>query len=194
MKSDNVKSILLAGVGGQGVLRASDVICQALLEAGFDTKKSEVHGMAQRGGCVTSHVRYGQKVYSPLARKGDVQILLSFEKVETLRYLDFLNPNGIIIMNEEEVYPPAVNLGIMEYPKDILQQLKGSFKDVIVVNAPVLALKAGNLKAVNTVMLGVVSRFLDVSESIWENVLSKSFTEKLIKINVEAFRLGKEAS
>jgi len=194
MKSNNVKSMLLAGVGGQGVLRASDIICQALLEAGFDTKKSEVHGMAQRGGCVTSHVRYGQKVYSPLARKGDVQILLSFEKVETLRYLDFLNPNGIIIMNEEEVYPPAVNLGIMEYPKDILQQLKGSFKDVIVVNAPVLALKAGNLKAVNTVMLGVVSRFLDVSESIWENVLSKSFTEKLIKINVEAFRLGKEAS
>ena len=194
MNSVNVKSILLAGVGGQGVLRASDIICQALLEAGFDTKKSEVHGMAQRGGCVTSHVRYGQKVYSPLARKGDVQILLSFEKVETLRYLDFLNPKGIIIMNEEEVYPPAVNLGIMEYPKDILQQLKGSFKDVIVVNAPVLALKAGNLKAVNTVMLGVVSRFLDVSESIWENVLSKSFPEKLIKINVEAFRLGKEAS
>ena len=194
MNSDNVKSILLAGVGGQGVLRASDIICQALLEAGFDTKKSEVHGMAQRGGCVTSHVRYGQKVYSPLARKGDVQILLSFEKVETLRYLDFLNPNGIIIMNEEEVYPPAVNLGIMEYPKDILQQLKGSFKDVLVVNAPVLALKAGNLKAVNTVMLGVVSRFLDVSESIWENVLRKSFPEKLIKINVEAFRLGKEAS
>jgi len=194
MNSVNVKSILLAGVGGQGVLRASDIICQALLEAGFDTKKSEVHGMAQRGGCVTSHVRYGQKVYSPLARKGDVQILLSFEKVETLRYLDFLNPNGIIIMNEEEVYPPAVNLGIMEYPKDILQQLKGSFKDVLVVNAPVLALKAGNLKAVNTVMLGVVSRFLDVSESIWENVLSKSFPEKLIKINVEAFRLGKEAS
>jgi len=194
MKSDNVKSILLAGVGGQGVLRASDVICQALLEAGFDTKKSEVHGMAQRGGCVTSHVRYGQKVYSPLARKGDVQILLSFEKIETLRYLDFLNPSGIIIMNEEEVYPPAVNLGIMEYPKDILQQLKGSFKDVLVVNAPVLALQAGNLKAVNTVMLGVVSRFLDVSESIWENVLRKSFPEKLIGINVEAFRLGKEAS
>lgn len=194
MNSDNVKSILLAGVGGQGVLRASDIICQALLEAGFDTKKSEVHGMAQRGGCVTSHVRYGQKVYSPLARKGDVQILLSFEKVETLRYLDFLNPNGIIIMNEEEVYPPAVNLGIMEYPKDILQQLKSSFKDVLVVNAPVLALKAGNLKAVNTVMLGVVSRFLDVSESIWENVLRKSFPEKLIKLNVEAFRLGKEAS
>ena len=194
MKSNNVKSMLLAGVGGQGVLRASDIICQALLEAGFDTKKSEVHGMAQRGGCVTSHVRYGQKVYSPLARKGDVQILLSFEKVETLRYLDFLNPSGIIIMNEEEVYPPAVNLGIMKYPTDILQQLKGSFKDVLVVNAPVLALQAGNLKAVNTVMLGVVSRFLDVSESIWENVLRKSFPEKLIGINVEAFRLGKEAS
>ncbi len=194
MNSDNVKSILLAGVGGQGVLRASDIICLALMEAGFDTKKSEVHGMAQRGGCVTSHVRYGRKVYSPLARKGDVQILLSFEKVETLRYLDFLDPNGVIIMNEEEIYPPAVNLGIMEYPGDILKQLKDRFKDVIVVNAPELALKAGNLKAVNTVMLGVVSRFLGVSEGIWEDVLRKSFPEKLIKLNVEAFRLGKEAS
>src|SRR5512139_20572 len=109
-----VTSLLLAGVGGQGILLASDIICKVMMEKGLDVKKSEVHGMAQRGGCVTSHVRYGQKVYSPLARKGDVQILLSFEKVETLRYLDFLNPNGIIIMNEEEVYPPAVNLGIME--------------------------------------------------------------------------------
>jgi indolepyruvate ferredoxin oxidoreductase, beta subunit len=193
MNSSNVKSILLAGVGGQGILRASDIICMALMEAGWDTKKSEVHGMAQRGGCVTSHVRYGAKVYSPLAKKGGVDILLSFEKLETLRYLDFLKPNGIIIMNQEEIYPPAVNLGISEYPADILEQLKNNFKNVIEIDASVLAMKAGNLRAANTVMLGVVSKYIDIKDEIWEAVLRKSFPEKLIDLNIRAFRLGKEA-
>ena len=194
MNSNEVKSILLAGVGGQGILRASDIICMALMEAGCDTKKSEVHGMAQRGGCVTSHVRYGSKVYSPLARKGDVDILLSFEKLETLRYLDFLKPDGIIVMNQEEILPPAVNLGISEYPGDILEQLKNSFKNVVEIDAPALAMKAGNLRAANTVMLGVVSKYIDIKDSIWESVLRKSFSEKLIDLNIKAFRLGKEAS
>src|SRR4030066_2375632 len=94
MKETEVKSIVLAGVGGQGILRASDIMCMAMMEAGFDVKKSEVHGMAQRGGCVTSHVRYGQKVYSPIARKNDVDILVFFEKMDTLRYLDFLKQIG----------------------------------------------------------------------------------------------------
>lgn len=194
MNSSDVKSILLAGVGGQGILRASDIICMALMEAGCDTKKSEVHGMAQRGGCVTSHVRYGAKVYSPLARKGDVDILLSFEKLETLRYLDFLKPNGIIIMNQEEIYPPAVNLGISEYPIDMVNQLKDSFKNFIEINAAALAVKAGNPRAANTVMLGVVSKYIDLKESIWESVLRRSFPEKLVDLNIKAFRLGKEAS
>lgn len=191
--SNDVRSILLAGVGGQGILRASDIICMALMEAGCDTKKSEVHGMAQRGGCVTSHVRYGGRVYSPLARKGSVDILLSFEELETLRYLDFLKPDGIIIVNQEKIYPPAVNLGISEYPRDILEQLKNNFKNVVVVDAPALARKAGNLRAANTVMLGVVSKFVGIKDEIWESVLRKSFPAKLIELNINAFRLGKEA-
>lgn len=194
MNTNDVKSILLAGVGGQGILRASDIICMAVMEAGFDTKKSEVHGMAQRGGCVTSHVRYGAKVYSPLARKGDVDILLSFEKLETLRYLDFLKPDGIIIMDKEEIYPPAVNLGISEYPRDILEQLKDNFKNVVVADALVLAREAGNLRAANTVMLGIVSKYIDIKDEIWESVLRRSFPEKLVDLNIKAFRLGKEAS
>jgi len=194
MNTNDVKSILLAGVGGQGILRASDIICMAVMEAGFDTKKSEVHGMAQRGGCVTSHVRYGAKVYSPLARKGDVDILLSFEKLETLRYLDFLKPDGIIIMDKEEIYPPAVNLGISEYPRDILEQLKGNFKNVVVADALALAREAGNLRAANTVMLGIVSKYIDIKDEIWESVLRRSFPEKLVDLNIKAFRLGKEAS
>lgn len=194
MNMDGVKSILLAGVGGQGILRASDIICEALMEAGCDAKKSEVHGMAQRGGCVTSHVRYGAKVYSPLARKAGVDILLSFEKLETLRYLDFLKPQGIVIMNEEEIYPPAVNLGISEYPADIVEQLRNNFKSVIVVDALVLARKAGNLRAANTVMLGIVSKYIDIQDSIWESVLKRSFPAKLVDLNIKAFRLGKEAA
>ncbi|MEN6463804.1 MAG: indolepyruvate oxidoreductase subunit beta [Syntrophaceae bacterium] len=194
MNTNDVKSILLAGVGGQGILRASDIICMAVMEAGFDTKKSEVHGMAQRGGCVTSHVRYGAKVYSPLARKGDVDILLSFEKLETLRYLDFLKPDGIIIMDKEEIYPPAVNLGISEYPRDILEQLKDNFKNVVVADALALAREAGNLRAANTVMLGIVSKYIDIKDEIWESVLRRSFPEKLVDLNIKAFRLGKEDS
>ena len=126
--ANEVKSILFAGVGGQGILRASDILCLVMMEAGMDTKKSEVHGMAQRGGCVTSHVRYGRKVYSPIAKKGDVDVLVSFEKLETLRYLDFLKPQSTIIVNEKEIYPPSVNLGDAQYPGNIFEIIKKSFK------------------------------------------------------------------
>src|SRR5450759_4424292 len=109
---DNIKtkSIMLAGVGGQGILLASDIMCGAIMDAGFDVKKSEVHGMAQRGGCVTSHVRYGSKVYSPLAKLESIDILISFEKMETLRYLNYLSKDASLIVNNEKIYPPAVNI------------------------------------------------------------------------------------
>src|SRR5271157_2158299 len=142
-RNGNVRSILLAGVGGQGILRASDILCHVMMEAGLDVKKSEVHGMAQRGGCVTSHVRYGNKVYSPIARKGGVDFLVSFEKLETLRYLDFLKPRGGIIISEREIYPPSVNLGDASYPDNIIQMVKKTFKRVKVVNASEIALEAG---------------------------------------------------
>src|SRR5512136_2368419 len=126
-----VTSLLLAGVGGQGILLASDIICKVMMEKGLDVKKSEVHGMAQRGGCVTSHVRYGQKVYSPLGSKGRVDILMSFERLETLRYLDYLRPSGRILINNEEIYPPAVNLGEALYPKDVVETAKKYFRRVV---------------------------------------------------------------
>ncbi len=116
---NSVISILLVGVGGQGIIRASDILSVALMNAGYDVKKSEVHGMAQRGGCVSSHVRFGNKVYSPLSKKGDVDILMSFEKMETLRYLDYLKKDGTVIINNEEIYPPAVNLGEAPYPSGV---------------------------------------------------------------------------
>jgi indolepyruvate ferredoxin oxidoreductase, beta subunit len=195
MKNDgDVKSILLAGVGGQGILRASDILCHVMMEAGLDAKKSEVHGMAQRGGCVTSHVRYGRKVYSPIARKGDVDILVSFEKLETLRYLDFLKPGGGIIISEREIYPPSVNLGDAAYPDNVIEIVKKIFKTMQVVNANNMALRAGDVRTENTVLLGVLSSYLRQFDiALWETVIRRSFPEKAIEVNLKAFHMGRTA-
>ena len=192
---DNIKtkSILLAGVGGQGILRASDIMCEALMEAGFDVKKSEVHGMAQRGGCVTSHVRYGIKVYSPLAKPESIDILISFEKMETLRYLNYLSKDASLIVNSEKIYPPAVNMGDLPYPKDIIKYLQERYKTVKQIDAAELAQKTGNVKAANVVLLGAVSNLMTINSSIWEKIIKKSFPEKLIKMNLAAFQIGKAA-
>jgi len=189
-----VCSILFAGVGGQGILRASDILSNVIMESGLDVKKSEVHGMAQRGGCVTSHVRYGQKVYSPLTRKSDVDILLAFEKMEALRYLDFLKANGCVIINDQNIYPPAVNLGHVDYPSKIADTVTSSFPATKLVPAEALARKAGNIRTTNTVLLGVLSTYLpEISLKIWEKVLDRFFTAKLLKANKDAFFLGRSA-
>lgn len=187
------KSILMAGVGGQGILRASDILCLAFMATGLDVKKSEVHGMAQRGGCVTSHVRYGSKVYSPIARKGDVDILVSFEKLETLRYLDYLKAGGVVIMNEEEIYPPSVNLGDSTYPVKIVEQISKHFKRVRCVDAPAIARRAGNVRAVNTALLGALSNELKITDEVWNRVLQESFPGKVLNANLKAFNLGKSS-
>ncbi len=185
-----VHSILFAGVGGQGILRASDIMSVVLMEAGFDVKKSEVHGMAQRGGCVNSDVRYGAKVYSPLAEAGSGEILVSFEKMEALRYLKFLSKNASIIVNTEEIYPPSVNMGDAVYPDDVVGFLRKHYPKVIAFNAADLALKAGNIKAANVVLLGAVSNLIQMDKSVWENVIKKSFPQKLAKLNLDAFQMG----
>lgn len=193
MKKNTTRSILLAGVGGQGILRASDLLSMALMASGMDVKKSEVHGMAQRGGCVTSHVRYGEKVYSPIAKKGSVDILLSFEKLETLRYLNFLKPGARIIFNEEEIYPPSVNLGEADYPKDVVSMVRKYFRKVQSIHAAALAIQAGNVRTANTVMVGKVSRYMDVPLEVWEDILTGAFPEKLVAVNRAAFELGRNA-
>jgi indolepyruvate ferredoxin oxidoreductase beta subunit len=146
--------------------------------------------MAQRGGCVTSHVLFGRKVYSPLAKKGDVNILLSFEKMETLRYLDYLNAEGLVIINTEEMYPPSVNLGDAPYPGDVVKTVSSLFRKVVSIDASELACRAGNARAVNTVLLGILSNYLDLNPASWEKVLRKSFPEKAIELNIKAFHLG----
>ena len=193
MVNNEVKSRLFAGVGGQGILRASDIICEVIMEACLDVKKSEVHGMAQRGGCVTSHVRYGRKVYSPLAEPGSIEMLISFEKMEALRYLRFLKKDAAIIVNTEEIYPPAVNMGEAPYPEDVVSFLKKHYGKVISFNAAELAQKAGNIKTANVVLLGAVSNLINIDQSIWQSVIKKSFPEKLIKMNLAAFQMGIDA-
>jgi indolepyruvate ferredoxin oxidoreductase, beta subunit len=185
------KGILLAGVGGQGILRASDILCRVFMAAGLDVKKSEVHGMAQRGGCVTSHVRYGEKVHSPLAKKNDIDVLVSFEQMDTLRYLDYVKESGTVIINTEKIYPPAVNLGETPYPENVAKTVRSFFSKIIPVDAAALALRAGNIRAVNTVLLGALSSCMNLSPRLWEKVLDESFPSKLIGANREAFRLGR---
>jgi len=188
-----VKSVLIAGVGGQGVLRASDILCEVIMEAGLDVKKSEVHGMAQRGGCVTSHVRYGEKVYSPIEKKGNVDILLAFECIESLRYLDYLKLEGRVIINDLKLYPPAVNLGEMSYPVNTVELVKKAFKTVKVVNAREIAHATGNLRTENTALLGVLSQWLDIDVAIWYRVFHQSFPQKIREANLKAFDLGRNA-
>ncbi len=187
----SVQNVLLVGVGGQGIIRASDILSAVLMRAGFDVKKSEVHGMAQRGGCVSSHVRFGSKVYSPLTKKGDVDILVSFEKLETLRYLDYLKADGKVIINDEEIYPPSVNLGEEAYPADATNFIKKHFTSVKVVNATEMALRSGDRRMANTVILGVLSSYLDIEYRVWEDVLEESFPPKILSGNKEAFELGR---
>jgi indolepyruvate ferredoxin oxidoreductase, beta subunit len=192
-ETNDVKSILLAGVGGQGTLMASDIMCLALMDAGYDVKKSEVHGMAQRGGCVTSHVRYGKKVYSPLAGMNSIGLLVAFEKMETLRYLKFLNKDAIIIVNADEIYPPSVNLGDSLYPQNIITFLKGKYNLMKEIDATDLANKSGNIKAANVVLLGAISRLIEIPSFIWEDVITKTFPEKLVAVNLKAFQMGRDA-
>ncbi len=188
-----VKSILLAGVGGQGIVMASDIISMALMASGFDVKKSELHGMAQRGGCVTSHVRYGEKVYSPISKKGDIDMLVSFEKLETLRYLDYLRPDGRIIINDEEIYPPSVNLGTESYPEDVFGTVRRYFEHTKILKASDIAARVGNFRTVSSVMIGALSCHLEIGIVVWERIYNRAFPEKILKDNIEAFHLGRSA-
>ncbi|NLN59205.1 MAG: indolepyruvate oxidoreductase subunit beta [Deltaproteobacteria bacterium] len=190
---NNVTSVYMVGVGGQGIIRASDILCEVVMRSGLDVKKSEVHGMAQRGGSVTSHVRYGERVYSPLAAKGGVDILVAFERLEALRNLDYVKPDGRVIMSELELYPPAVNLGVAPYPEGVAETVRKRVSDVKEINTTRIAVKAGNIRAENTVLLGVLSTYLDVDVRIWSQVLHDSFPPKLRDVNLRAFEAGRAA-
>jgi len=190
---DRTFNIIIAGVGGQGILTASEILAKVAMEAGLDAKKSEVHGMSQRGGSVVSHVRFGEKVYSPLVEKGACDIILSFEKSEALRWVHYLKKEGgKVIINDLEIIPTTVSLKLDTYPTNIEEQIRDKAKaEVILVPATDLARQAGDARTANTVLLGVISNFLPFEDKVWEKVISDNVKKETIEINLKAFYLGK---
>ena len=182
----------MAGVGGQGVILASEIVAEAVMLAGLDVKKSEVHGMAQRGGSVTSHVCFGEKVYSPIIRDGEVDILFSFELLETLRFQSVLKDDPVILVNQQKILPPSVILGRDIYPENIAEMLKERYPRFKLINAQALALQAGNARAVNVAFVGALSRYLKIPESCWHEAIETMLPAKLVKVNLKAFTLGRE--
>jgi indolepyruvate ferredoxin oxidoreductase beta subunit len=185
-------SILLCGVGGQGILLAGEITSFALLRAGFDVKKSEVHGMAQRGGSVVAHLRYGEKVYSPLIEAGTAEIEVAFEMLESLRYLPYLSRDSRVIVNTQKILPAPVSTGVERYPEDILDQLRQRGLAVFPVDAFATARSLGETRAVNMVLVGALSLFLPVGEETFIKVIDDRIPEKIRKVNKEAFLKGRE--
>ena len=193
-KEDKVTNILMVGVGGQGVILASEIVSEVMMRAGCDVKKSEVHGMAQRGGSVNSHVRFGKKVYSPIIKKGEVDILFSFEQLETIRYLDLLKEDPLILMNNQKILPPSVTIGNDDYPDNIPHLLKNHYSRFILVDALDAAGKAGNSKALNCAFIGALSRCFDLDRKLWEDAISSMLPSKLVELNLKAFEIGSTSS
>jgi len=185
-------NILVAGVGGQGVILASDIMSEVFMEAGYDVKKSEVHGMAMRGGIVTSHFRFGKKVYSPLIKQGEVDILFAFEQLEGLRWVNHLRPDGKIVMNDHKINPPAVNLGEMEYPKAIPEMIRSKIKNFYLVKGTEIALQLGDVRAANVVLLGGISKFFEVNEDLWLKTILNYLPPKVHELNKKAFSAGRD--
>jgi len=186
-----VTNILLVGVGGQGILLASEILAEAFMLAGFDVKKSEIHGMSQRGGSVVSHVRFGEKVFSPVVPEGEGDILFGFELLETFRYLDLLRPGARVIANDFRIPPPSVLLGNESYPEDLCGRISARFPDFTLLDGLKLATEAGNPRVANTVLLGAVSKHIQIDESAWYKALEKMVPAKALDINLRAFRAGR---
>lgn len=189
--NDRITNILLVGVGGQGILLASEILSEAFMLAGFDVKKSEIHGMSQRGGSVVSHVRFGKEVFSPIVPEGEGDILFGFEILETYRCLPLLKPGAAVVANDLRIAPPSVLLGQEEYPEGIAAKIEASFPDFLLVDGQKLAAEAGNSRAANTVLLGAVSRRLDIGLEHWMQALEKMVPKKAFEVNRKAFDLGR---
>ena len=187
-----VKNILLCGVGGQGIILISKILTEGLTRAGFDVKMSEVHGMAQRGGSVSTQVRYGEKVNSPLFGKGQADICVAFERMEAVRYANLLKPDGICIINDYRMIPMSVAVGLAVYPDNALEAITEAF-DTIIVPAADIASRLGNIRAMNTVLLGSLIRMLGLGNRQgldWDEVIKSLIPEKLLAANLSAFHAG----
>ena len=189
----DVKSVILVGVGGQGAILISKIMTNGLIKAGLDVKQSEVHGMAQRGGSVSTQVRWGKKVYGPVFGEGAADILVALEKMEALRYAQFLKPDGVAIINDYQMHSMSTATGAEEYPSDPIGAMKKCFK-TIVVDAAKIAMDLGNPKCMNVVLFGAMCDSLGVDGIDWEEVVAATVPQKAVDINIKAFRAGREAA
>ena len=190
----NKYDFLFAGVGGQGTILASDVLSEVGLLGNRDVKKSEVHGMSQRGGAVESHVRWGEKVYSPLIEEGEADYLIAFEMLESARWTHFISDKTVAIVNRHRVFPPAVNLGQAKYPTDeeIEQLLSSAGAKVVWVEGAAKALELGNPALGGVVVLGKLSTYLDEPVEIWEKAIADLVPPQFKELNLKAFKAGRE--
>jgi len=186
----DTRNILIVGVGGQGSLLASKLMGRALLIEGYDAKVSEVHGMSQRGGAVVTYVRYGDKVYSPIVDKGQAELLVSFEILETARWLDHLMPGGQIVTNTQQIDPIPVITGAAKYPENLIEKFKATGARVDAIDALSLAEAAGSSKTVNIVMMGRLSKYFPFPKETWIRALEESVSVKLLEMNRRAFDAG----
>ncbi|UCH33132.1 MAG: indolepyruvate oxidoreductase subunit beta [Armatimonadota bacterium] len=191
--SSATTSIMMAGVGGQGIILASEVLCHALMHAGLDVKKSEVHGMAQRGGSVRTDVRFGDKIYAPLISAGAADILVAFEQLEALRYLHFLRPDGLVLVSAECIAPLTVLTGPHPYPESIPDRVAESGAAVQLVDAPAIAERAGNVRTAGIALMGALSNHIAVPAAAWRKAILSLVPERFRDVNLDAFRRGRRA-
>lgn len=184
-------NIMVVGVGGQGTLLTSRIIGKVALEGGLDVKLSEVHGMAQRGGSVVTFVRFGERVYEPVVEEGEVDVLISFERLEAQRYAHFLKPDGIMVVNDCKIEPMTVVIGAMKYPENIIEELKKTHT-VYTVDGGRIAKELGNSRVLNSVVLGVAARHIGFSEEDWLRTLAATVPPKTVDVNTRAFKAGYE--
>lgn len=185
------KNIMIVGVGGQGTLLTSRILGGITVEAGYDVKLSEVHGMAQRGGSVVTYVRYGEKVAEPIVEEGQADVLIAFERLEALRYAHFLKKDGVIIVNDQRIDPMPVVTGVAKYPDGIIEELSKKYR-VVSVDAMDEAIKMGNSRVFNVIILGIAAKNMDFPKEQWIEVIKKTVPPKTTDINVAAFEKGYE--
>ena len=188
--NDKVTSVLIVGVGGQGVILAGEIMAKVAFKAGCDVKKSEVHGMAQRGGSVNAQIRFGNRVRSPIIPRGETDVLLSFEGLEALRWAAACNAGTLAIINDQRIHSPTASAGLQQYPDDVIEKLRGGFKKLHLVPAMTVARELGDPRIVNVVMLGLLARTLDFPKETWTEALKAHLKPELIDINMKAFERG----
>lgn len=189
----NKLNIMIVGVGGQGTLLASRILGAAALKKAYDVKVSEVHGMSQRGGSVVTYVKLANKVYSPIVEKGEADIILAFEQLEALRWIDHLKKDGKLIVNDQRIDPMPVITGVAKYPDNIIEEIKENYPDTFAIDALQIAKSCGNIRTVNVVLIGVMAKSTDIEKEVWLETIREVVPQRFVDVNIKAFEAGYNA-